>query len=85
MWEDVGRNPHATYANTRSSHSRRAISSVKLTAREQSRTVGSGQGPGSARLTPTKVSRSCGAESTQSPCPGSSREATIGCSIIAMH
>ena len=83
--EDVGRNPHATYANTRSSHGRRAITSVKLTAREQCRTVESGQGPSSARLTPTKVSRPCGAESTRSPCPGSSREATIGCSRIAMH
>jgi len=80
MWEDVGRNPYATYATrvtliTPSSHS-----FAELAVRDHVAQWNESKDPSSARLAPAKVLRPCGAESTRSSCPGSSREATFGCS-----
>lgn len=78
--EDVGRNPPATYATRVTLMHPKSIPSPSLSPESHAAQWNASKGPSSARLAPTKVLRPCGAESTRSFCPGSSREATFGCS-----
>ena len=78
--EDVGRNPPATYAIRVTLMHPRSIPSPSSSPESHAAQWNASNGPGSARFAPAKVLRPCGAESTRSFCPGSSREVTFGCS-----
>ena len=78
MGEEVGRNPHVTYAS-------------RVTLMPSRSFIPPGPPPevsaalrwceprfGSARRAPARICGLCGAESARPPCEGSSREATLG-------
>ena len=72
--------PTCDLCNTRNSQHRKSIPSPSSPPESHATQWNASESPSSARLAPAKVLRPCGAESTRSSCPGSSREATFGCS-----